>query len=359
MKKGILIGALAGGLALGAGTAQAGDVLLVASGEDLAAAIEAANSDSSIETIRCSSEAACDYVGTLPAYTGTHRLVVDGHYSTIDATGVSNEDIFTSVGGAPLKLMRLTFIGGKSGLYVEIPAEKTGSQRVELKRMVMRDAAWHAVYINDVDYSVASVRLTIDTSRFLDNGFAEKNKEGIRVRETSKGMIMANITNSTFRGNSGDGLSLNEKGGGRVFVTMDNTDFIENGSNPLSLYDLEDGFDVDEFGPGDVWLTVTNSRFNKNFDDGVDIDERQGGSIYATFDGVFATKNLDQGMTFDERLKGDFVVDVSHSTISGNDGAKSIDLYGSQSDIGDGSLTLNDVTINNWSLSGVLLTVTP
>ncbi len=71
MNKGIVIGALAGGLALSAATAAtAGDVVKVASGAELAAAIVSANSDPSIDTIKCLTEGGCDFTGTLPAFTG-------------------------------------------------------------------------------------------------------------------------------------------------------------------------------------------------------------------------------------------------------------------------------------------------
>jgi hypothetical protein len=67
MKKGIAIGALAGGLALGVATsAVAGDVVKVTNGAELAAAIVSANSDPSIETIKCLTVAGCDVTGTLP-----------------------------------------------------------------------------------------------------------------------------------------------------------------------------------------------------------------------------------------------------------------------------------------------------
>jgi hypothetical protein len=275
IKKGIVIGALAGGLALGAATsAVAGDVVKVASGAELAAAIVSANSDPSIGTIKCLTEAGCNFTGTLPTYTGSQSLVINGKFSTIDASGITDTDVFASVGGGNLKLMRLTIIGGMTGIYVELPADREGNQRVDLHRVTVRDAALHGVYIFDATYSIAGVRLTVTSSKFLDNGFGDRDQHGIYIKETSKGAIIANITGSLFRGNAGDGVLLSEKGGGRVAVTIVKSNFLENGTNPANAIDPEDGLDVDERGPGDVWLMVSESRFNKNFDDGIDIDER-------------------------------------------------------------------------------------
>jgi hypothetical protein len=302
----------------------------------------------------------CDFTGTLPAFTGTQALVINGRFSTIDASGITDTDVFTATGGGNLKLQRLTIIGGMTGVYVEVPADKTGRLRVEFHRVTVRDADLHGVFVDDTNSSPASIRLIITSSSFLDNGFGADDQDGVRVNETGKGMIYASITGSYFKRNGSDGLSLDEMGGGNVSVTVDKSDFLSNGENPANLADPDDGLDVDERGGGDVWLTITGSRFNKNFDDGIDIDERNGGTIYSNLEDVKATKNLDQGITFDERLAGDVFASINNSTVTGNDkGSQNIDLRGEQSDDGDGTLTLENVTIGQSALTGVLLIVNP
>ena len=359
MKKGILIGALAGGLTLGAGVAEAGDIVGVANGAELAAAIEAANSDSTIRVIRCQEKAACDVVGTLPVYTGAHPLTIDGHSSTIDATGITDEDGFASVGGGAVKLVRLNFVGGLSGIYVEVPGDKTGGQRVELKRVTVRDAGQHGVFVSDQAYSVAGVRLFISKSKFFDNGFDGMNREGVRVNETSKGKIKAIISDSFFGGNAADGISLNERGGGGVLADVVNSRFVDNGSNPGESGNPEDGFDIDEFGAGDVWLTVRNSYFNRNFDDGLDVDENESGSLYVDLDGIFAKSNRDQGVTLDETKIGDVEATISNSTIVNNDVSEGYDIKAVQNNSGGGTLMLDNVVTDDWWLSGVVLTLVP
>jgi hypothetical protein len=153
---------------------------------------------------------------------------------------------------------------------------------------------------------------------------------------------------------------LSEKGGGRVAVTIVKSNFLENGTNPANAIDPEDGLDVDERGPGDVWLMVSESRFNKNFDDGIDIDERNAGTIFSNLEDVKATKNLDQGITYDERLDGDIFATISDSTVTGNDAnSQKIDLRGEQSDNGNGTLTMENVVIGQSALTGLVLITNP
>ena len=258
-----------------------------------------------------------------------------------------------------MRLTRLTIIGGMTGVYVELPAEKVGSQRVELHRVTVRDTALHGVHINDATYSIASIRLFISSSKFLDNGFGDHDQDGVLVEETSKGMLFASILDSLFRGNASDGLSLDENGGGSVSVTIANSHFLSNGANPVFPIDPDDGLDVDERGPGDVWLMVSESRFNKNFDDGLDIDERQGGTIYSNLENVKATKNLDQGITYEEGQNGDLFATINDSTITNNDETQDIDVRGVQSDSGTGTLTLDNVTYGKSSLTGLQLILVP
>jgi len=360
MRKGFVIGALAGGLALSAATAAAGDVVKVTSGAELAAAIVLANSDRSIETIKCVSQGGCDFVGALPTYTGSHRLTIDGKDSTIDASGITESDAFAATGGGKLKLMRLNFLGGMSGIYVEVPAGKQGNQRVELQRVTVSNAALHGVHISDSTNADAGIRLIVRASKIIANGFGGDDQDGVRVDETGEGQVFARVLGSLFRANGSDGLSLDETGAGGVSVNVARSKFLSNGPNPANLTDPDDGFDVDERGAGDVWLMISDSRFNKNFDDGIDIDERDGGTIFSNLEDVKANKNLDQGVSFDERLNGDVFATINDSIISGNDaGSQDIDLRGRQIDGGSGTLTLENVIIGKSALTGVELITLP
>ena len=299
--KGIVIGALAGIGLLAAGSVQAGGALKVRNGDDLAAKIVMANSDTRIKMIKCIGHRGCDHKGVLPAYTGTQQLKIDGKGSTIDASGITDRDVISSTGGGRLKLMRLNIIGGMSGVYVEVPADKVDDQRVELVRVQVRDAALHGVYINDRNGAPAGVKLKVNSSAFIGNGLGDNDQDGLHVDETGLGRITARVLDSRFAENGSDGLELDEKGTGYVSLVLSRSDFLENGPNPVNPADPDDGLDIDESGPGDVWVMIHRSRFNGNFDDGIDLDERDAGSLYGLMERIEASNNLDQGVTFDER----------------------------------------------------------
>jgi len=116
---------------------------------------------------------------------------------------------------------------------------------------------------------------------------------------------------------------------------------------------------VDEFGAGDVWLTVRNSYFNRNFDDGLDVDENESGSLYVDLDGIFAKSNRDQGVTLDETKIGDVEATISNSTIVNNDVSEGYDIKAVQNNSGGGTLMLDNVVTDDWWLSGVVLTLVP
>ena len=78
--------------------------------------ITLANKDPRINAIRCAAFRACDFNGVLPTYRGTQALKIDGKGSTIDARGITDRHVFSATGGGPLRLTRLTFIGGLSGI---------------------------------------------------------------------------------------------------------------------------------------------------------------------------------------------------------------------------------------------------
>jgi len=355
MKKGILIGALAGGLTLGGATAQAGSTIEVADGTELAAAIVKANSKPWIRRIACATRKGCDVVGTLPTYTGTQRLIIDGRFSAIDASGVDDADAVSSVGGANLRLARLTITGGLSGIYVEVPSTRTGKVTVEFISVVVRGAALHGAYVGDADKAPASISVISKKSRFINNGHSGLvDQDGLLVEETGKGSVFLNVTNSKFKLNDADGLGVLEFGPGRVVATVDGSFFNGNGQNPNKPGDPDDGFDIDEHQYGDVSVTITNTRLSNNSDDGLDLDERDGGSLNINLTEVKTVSNKDQGMTFDERGNGDLLADLTDSVVANNDiGSQGIDLRGDQLDAGVGFLILDNTVLGNTSLHGI------
>ena len=110
MKTSLLIAAATAAVAFGGALAQAATVT-ANDGADLAAKIVLANSDSDINVIRCVSFRACDVTGTLPTFTGSQRLVINGRGSTIDASGIDDEDVISRHGRRDPEARRLDNFG--------------------------------------------------------------------------------------------------------------------------------------------------------------------------------------------------------------------------------------------------------
>jgi hypothetical protein len=68
--------------------------------------------------------------------------------------------------------------------------------------------------------------------------------------------------------------------------------------------DVDDGFDIDEAGPGSMFVTVTGSVMDGNLDEGFDFDEEDAGDITATYIDTTASGNTDDGYKHSEEGEG-------------------------------------------------------
>ena len=85
--------------------------------------------------------------------------------------------------------------------------------------------------------------------------------------------------------------------------------------------DLDDGFDIDEDGNGDLRVKIESSSANENFDEGFDFDEAGNGVLDATFKSVNANKNVNEGLKCSSEGEGDnndVSVKVIDSTVNDN-----------------------------------------
>ncbi len=189
----------------------------------------------------------------------------------------------------------------------------------------------------------ASLSLSLDRVRVMDNGYAEDDAQecrdnaeeegcpwadfdGIRLNEGGPGNITYESRNAQFTGNAGDGLELDEKGTGDVIAEDVNGKYNNNGFQPQFPEDLEDGYDIDEEGSGSIYLTLTRTQVNGNIDEGIDIDEDGLGDIDATFNEVAANENADDNIKFTEDASiedaptdddfGSIIVDFSNLTVT-------------------------------------------
>ena len=84
--------------------------------------------------------------------------------------------------------------------------------------------------------------------------------------------------------------------------------------------DTDDGVDIDEAGPGDIYGQIVNSEVNGNFDEGFDIDEAGSGGIFMTINNTVANNNSDDGFKHSEEDEGSVTGQVESSTAKDNGG---------------------------------------
>ena len=160
------------------------------------------------------------------------------------------------------------------------------------------------------------VTATISLSAFLDNGgycdpdlleaFMPEEPEG----EFGEGAVMEDAIPGPITGSPDDGCFERE------------VDLYDDGSVEEYEFaiDVDDGFDIDEAGPGSMFVTVTGSVMDNNLDEGFDFDEEDAGDIYATYVDTTASGNTDDGYKHSEEGEGGVFGLVSGSEATNNGG---------------------------------------
>lgn len=223
--------------------------------------------------------------------------------------------------------------------------------------------------------SPASIRLTLTDVTVSDTAYGRFDADGVRVDERGEGDIDFVATSSVFSGIGADGIELDEGQEGDVRATISDGRFLDNGaycdpdllasfmpSEPeaefeagataedaipgpvtgspddacferaVDLYedgsveayefaiDVDDGFDIDEAGPGGMVVTVTGSVMDGNLDEGFDFDEEGPGDITASYIGTTASGNADDAYKHSEEDAGGVFGLVSASAATDNGG---------------------------------------
>ena len=264
-----------------------------------------------------------------------------------------------------------------------------------------------------------SVNLRDVTVRDVGNGHFDA--DGLRVDERGVGSITALIWSSQFVGVGADGVELDEGQVGSVVVQVGHTRFEDNGvychpevlraylpdpdegdfkvgaravadipgpitgspddacfEREVDLYDdgsveayefsidVDDGFDVDEAGPGgidatlvdvvvtgnldegldfdeedagDIHLSVSGGDYSRNSDDGIKLSEEDAGDIKGAVIFVLASDNGGKGLVFEEEDGGDLEIGALNVSASGNDDGDETGMEAVQEDSGSGFVT--------------------
>lgn len=244
-------------------------------------------------------------------YSGGQRLVIDGAHAVLDASAAAGP-AFRATGGASLSFSRLTVQGSVAeGIDIQVPGSATGTVQLELDRVVVRDNRGHGVLLNDqVDApvgedeepdprgSAASLQVRVSRSHFLRNGFSVSDCDGLRVNEGGAGHLRFDADEVRAVGNAADGIEIDERGTGDVVIRVVGTTIRENGV--FDPEDLDDGFDIDEYGDGSILGSVRHSTASDNFEEGFDFNENHAGDLRVDFDHVVASGNGEEGIDLEE-----------------------------------------------------------
>ena len=286
--------------------------------------------------------------------------------------------------------------------------------------------------------SSASINVVLDNVTVFDVGNGKFDADGLRVDERGDGDINFTASNSSFLYVGADGVELDEGQKGNVIANVTNSIFSNNGAycdpkllkaympaedegefednqraensipgkikgspddgcfeREVELYssgfvkefefgiDLDDGFDIDEAGPGNLVVNIDRSRIVGNLDEGLDFDEENngdmflqikntlamgntddgiknsendGGSIIALFEGINSIENGGKGIVVEEEKSGDIQGFVQGTFTRENDDSDKTGIEAVQEDEGMGTLKVVSTTIvDGYDLEGVEL----
>jgi len=316
------------------------------------AAIQAANDDPSIGTIRFAAGLEAIRLSEPVTYSGAQALVIQGTGVRLNGDALPDgASALVADGGGNLALRGLTVVGAPgNGITVKVPGGANGTFAVRLQQVTIRGNGLHGILINDQagyfddplstseEGSPASLLVEVIDSRFERNGFTLIDSDGLRINEGGEGKLEAVVRGTRFLGNGADGLELDERGAGDATFSLRDTELAGNGS--FTEEDLDDGIDVDEAGDGNLIGRFNNVVVNRNFEQGVDLNENGVGDLRVTMADVKAAENGEEGIEFEEDDDvaggGDIEADLVRITTRANGGG---DAGLKLREKGDGNLT--------------------
>lgn len=247
--------------------------------------------------------------------------------------------------------------------------------------------------------SEASIVVRLNDVKIEDVGNGHFDADGMRVDERGSGDILFYAKDSEFTDVGADGVELDEGQEGGVFATAVDSRFDDNGNycdgavltgflpkepegefedgeakeadipaavtgtpddgcieREVELYesgsvkayefgiDFDDGFDIDEAGPGNLWALIVGSSVKGNHDEGLDFGEEDGGNLKLTVWKSDAKDNTDDGLKMVESGPGNVTALLAKMSSKNNGGKGAVFK---QYDAG----TL-DVTVNHSKTSG-------
>lgn len=271
-----------------------------------------ANATSSIRSIRFESGLGTIRLVEPVTYSGTQALVIRGGGARLVGSDLADgESALVAEGGGDLTIHDLTVAKAPgNGITIKVPGLASGVFTVRLHQVTIRENGLHGILINDqAEYfsdpsseseagSAASLLVEVSASRFVKNGFALIDSDGLRINEGGVGTLEAHIRDTDFSDNGADGLELDERAAGHADFTLARTLLIGNGA--FSAEDFDDGIDVDERSGGDLVGRFKDVVARGNFEQGVDLNENGAGNLRVRMADVRAVENNEEGIEFEE-----------------------------------------------------------
>ena len=334
-------------------------------------AVGEANANPGIRAIRFRGRTGTIHLASTVTYTGAQALTIEGKRAVIDGAGAGGV-AFLATGGASLTIEDLTVQNAPAeGIALEVPAAATGTIKVKLSHVIIKDNKGHGVLINDqvqpetqdgvqpnAEGSAASLDVEVAFSSFSNNGYSVSDRDGLRVNEGGEGNLTFASRWTTSEDNAADGIELDERGNGDVTIDVSDTDILRNGK--FDPEDLDDGFDIDEYDAGSILGTVVRSAAVDNFEEGLDFNENNAGDLRVDLTLVVASGNREEGIDYEEDDDfaggGDLVTTMTGVVANGNgvdDGDAGLKIR----EKGLGSLTANvtGVDASNNFRSGIFV----
>ena len=282
----------------------------------LRAALATASVEAGIGRIRVAPGLGTVILSAPLVYAGSQPIVLDGNGLTIDgqalpAAAPELSAALVANGGGDITLSDLAIVDAAvSGLLVNVPADRAGTQTVELIRVSITGSSLHGMLVNDqAEYfadpfgraaagSPASLRVHVREAQIAGNGFAGLDYDGIRINEGGAGSLDFRVAGSVIEGNGADGIELDERADGDVVFSVEHTGILANGF--FSSEDFDDGIDVDELGAGHIIGAFVHAVASGNAEQGIDLNENNEGDLRVTMTDVTAEDNAEEGVEFEE-----------------------------------------------------------
>jgi hypothetical protein len=354
--------ALTAAVALAVGSsATAAAPVWVTSGDDSGPGTLREALASGANNIRIASQVGSIDIDSTLVYEGTRPLKIDGIGQTVFANNTGDDFTLLEIAdGANVSIYDLNFDGGGGfsldnpgdgkGVFVRVPEDRTGVVRVELKNVRVNGVANHGIHVSDCtlgddcgagsggggDGSPASIVLSADRVSVVDAGNGKFDADGIRIDERNDGGIVFEASSARFAGVGADGVELDEGNNGDVSIDVRNVIFEDNGGYcvdaPLDLaepcvedddgelvLDLDDGFDIDEAGPGWLLGSIVNALVSDNLDEGLDFDTEGPGGADMEVRSIVATDNADEGIKLSEAGGEGATINIVGVVVTGSD----------------------------------------